>query len=112
MGNNIKELEIENIIWLIYIFISILAIVSNFYEKRFYHFRTFQDKQKYRYLNITIFVIAIIIYLYFLYRNLKHVNNGNYSFLAVFASVLFLIAGIITLYIEYQTAQDEGIAII
>ena len=92
MNNSLSELKIENLIWIIYIFIAIFALVSNHYERKYYYFHIVKDKQKYRYINITIFEVSIVIYLYFLYRNFKHINEDNYSFISIFASVLFVVA--------------------
>lgn len=112
METKLKELTIENWIWIIYIFISIFAIVSNYFEKRYYYFHIYQDRQKQRYINIAIFSIAILIYLYFLFNNLNHIKDNNYSFLPVFASTLFFIGGIIFLYAEIKNSENEGIAIL
>ena len=112
MDNTLKKLKIEDYIWLIYIFISIFAIISNYYERKYYYFKVFQDQKTYRYINIIIFEIAIIIYLYFLYQNILQAKENLYSFLSVFSSALFVIAGAITLYIEYSLSQEAEIGII
>lgn len=107
MEDSLKELKTEDFVWIIYIFIAIFAIVSNYYERKYYYFNIYKDKRSSRLINITIFEVAIIIYFYFLYRNLKHAKENRYSFLAIFASVLFVVAGAITLYVEYRHYQDE-----
>ena len=35
MEDKLKNLDKENIIWLIYIFIFVMAIVSNYYEEKY-----------------------------------------------------------------------------
>ena len=112
MENTISKLKVEDFIWIIYIFIAIFALISNYYERKYYYFKSVQDRKKYRYINITIFEVAIIIYLYFLYQNIQDINNNQYAFLSVFSSVLFVVAGAITLYVEYQHANDEDLGII
>ena len=112
MSNSLSELRIEDFIWTIYIFIAIFSMISNYYEKRFYFFKIYQDKQKYRFINVAILEVAIIIYLYFLYNRIKHANDNKYSYLAIFASTLFVIAGAIMLYTEFKSGQDDDIGII
>lgn len=113
MRNNLDEIKIENIIWIIYIFLSIFALISNYYESKYQTFQIFQDKQKYRCINIAIFEVALIIYLYFLYVHFKHINNQNkYSYISTFGSILFVVAGAIFLYCEVKTAQEENIGFI
>ena len=112
LNEKLKELSIENMIWIIYIFISIFAIISNYFEQKYYNFHIFSDRKKQRYINLAIFTVAIIIYLYFLYNNIKHIKDNNYSFLSIFASTLFLIGGIIILYVEYISTKNENIAIL
>ena len=107
MKNYIKELEIENLIWIIYIFISILAIISNYYEKKYYYFKIFKDKEKYRQINMTIFTIALIIYLYFYYLQIKNKSTSKNENLKTYANLLFIIAGAIFLFTEYQIFSEE-----
>ena len=101
----LKEIQIEDIIWCIYIVLILLSIYSNHFEKRYYLYNDIKSKEDYRKLNIFIFSVAVIIYLYFVsdgYKSLinsktpktKDLNTLNFT-----ASMLILIGGLIFLYI-------------
>ena len=101
----LKEIQIEDIIWCIYIVLILLSIYSNHFEKRYYLYNDIKSKEDYRKLNIFIFSVAVIIYLYFVsdgYKSLinsktpkvKDINTLNFA-----ASTLILISGLIFLYI-------------
>ncbi len=111
MDEKLKNLRNEDFIWLIYIFVSIFAIISNKLEKRYYLFRSYQDKKMYKYINITIFIIALLIYLYFVSLDLKNKRRTIDSKLHLFAALLFFIGGIIYLYLEIKNFNSEEIAI-
>ena len=65
----LKELKIEEFIWIIYIGIIILSFYSNKLEKNYFLFNDLISKEKYRNTLIVIFSILIIVYLYFLKDN-------------------------------------------
>ena len=101
----LKEIQIEDLIWCIYIVLILLSIYSNHFEKRYYLYNDIKSKEDYRKLNIFIFSVAVIIYLYFVddgYKSLinsktpkaKDLNTLNFT-----ASALILVAGLIFLYI-------------
>lgn len=115
MSNNatdsetLNEIRIEDYIWIIYIFLAIFAIVSNHYEKEYELKHEKKDEKTFRNINTFIFVITLIIYIYFVIINYKHIKklNPNSSFKEILienagfiASVLFLIAGAISLLIS------------
>ena len=109
MREKFKELQIEDYIWYIYIFLSILAIISNKLERRYYLYHVYQDQKKYKYINTTIFTIAIIIYLYFLSLDIKDKHKDLNHYLHLFAATLFFIGGIIYLYLEVKSSDNEEI---
>ena len=104
----IKQIDIENFIWIIYFFIIGLCLYGNKLEKNYFLTGNNIDKSNYRKINIIIFVIAVIIYLYFFIDSYQEVNNLNsydsnekktYNELSLLGSTLVLISGIIFLYI-------------
>lgn len=104
----IKQIETENFIWIIYLFIIGISFIANYYEATYYKNGSEISKDKYRILNIFIFSVAFIIYLYFFKGNydvLKKLNcydsNSKILFneLNFIASILILTAGAILLYI-------------
>lgn len=104
----IKQIEIENTIWLVYIFIIGLCLYANSFEKNYFETGNINSKETYRNLTIIIFTIAIIIYIYFFkdsYDGIKSMSQhaskktkdlNNLSFIG---TILILISGIIFLYI-------------
>ena len=124
MSNNatdsetLNEIRIEDYIWIIYIFLAIFAIVSNHYEKEYELKHEKKDEKTFRNINTFIFVITLIIYIYFVIINYKHIKklNPNSSFKEILienagfiASVLFLIAGAISLFISIYGSDDDDI---
>ena len=124
MSNNatdsetLNEIRIEDYIWIIYIFLAIFAIVSNHYEKEYELKHEKKDEKTFRNINTFIFVISLIIYIYFVIINYKHIKklNPNSSFKEILienagfiASVLFLIAGAISLLISIYGSDDDDI---
>ena len=101
----LKKLDTENFIWIIYIILILLSIYSNKYEKEYYLNNDIKAKENYRKLNIFIFFIALIIYLYFFedsIKNIKTQNNNSkdmFNELNFIANSLILISGCIYLYI-------------
>lgn len=106
--NRLKDIKIENTVWIIYIGIIILSYYANEKEKHFILYNDEKSKQEYQNLLILIFTILFFIYYYFTkdsYNDLillnRHENNKKYILhLASFVgSLLILISGIIFLII-------------
>ena len=104
----LKQIKIENIVWIIYFFLIGLCLYANVYEKKYFCFNDLIAKEKYRKITITIFVIAVLIYSYFLvdnyvdFKNLKPCDTQKkkrLSELSLLASGLILISGLVFLYI-------------
>ena len=80
LKDKLKEIKIENYIWIIYIGIIILSWYANFLEKKYFLFKDLISKKKYREVMITIFIVLTIIYFYFLkssYDDLKNINKDS-----------------------------------
>ena len=109
MNNNykrLKQIEIENKIWIVYFFLIGLCLYGNSFEKKYFLYGNNYDKEKYRKITIIIFSIAVIIYFYFFVDSYKDVKNNNYntksksySELSFLGSTLILISGLIFLYL-------------
>ena len=108
INNKLKEIKIEEFIWIVYIGIIILSFYSNNLEKKYFLFNDLISKEKYRKIMILIFSILIIVYFYFFkdsYNSLKSLKfsdslkKKNLNQLSFIASTLILISGIIFLYI-------------
>ena len=104
----LRQIRIEDFIWVIYIGIIALSYYSNYLERKFYVNKDIDSKNKYRKIIIVIFSILIIVYFYFLvdsYNSVRDLNvNDNEKkkrliYLSFLASLLIFISGIIFLYI-------------
>ena len=109
--NKLKEIKIENYIWIIYIGIIFMSWYSNSLEKDYFINKNINSKTKYRNIMLIIFSILLIVYLYFLYdaytslRNLKpsaSKKERDLATLSFIASLLITISGAIFLYITYN----------
>ena len=112
--DKLKQLKIENFIWVIYIGIIIMSWYANNLEKNYFLYNHLESKQKYRKIMILIFSILLIVYLYFLKDScddIKNINDGdsdkkkNLMILSFVASLLIAISGLIFLYIAYQDEE-------
>lgn len=111
LDDKLKQLKIEDFIWLIYIFIIFLSWYSNSLERKYFIYNDVESKDKYRKIIIFIFSILIIVYLYFLkdsYNDIQNLNKYDslktkrLIFLSFVASLLIVISGFIFLYIAVE----------
>lgn len=114
----LHELDIEDLIWVIYIFISALAIYSNYLERIYVTKHDVLAKKKYKTINISILSIGFFIYLYFLilaYQKYKEKDNRAtlkgilIKDARLIASILLIISAIITLLSEIMSDDDTDI---
>ena len=108
INNKLKEIKIEDFIWIIYIGIIILSFYSNSLEKKYFLYNDLLSKEKYRKILIFIFSILIVVYLYFLKDSYDSLNDlklndsdkkKNLTYLSFIGSLLIAISGFIFLYI-------------
>ena len=114
--DKLKDIEIENKIWILYIGIIILSWYANSKEKTFLLYNDGKNKKEYQNLLILIFSILVIIYYYFAkdsYDKLININEFDSNkkkhllYLSFIASFLILISGIIFLNIAIQDDQID-----
>jgi ABC-type Mn2+/Zn2+ transport system permease subunit len=117
INKKIKQLNIEDFIWIIYIGIIFLSYYSNSLERNYYLTNNIKSKEKYRKILIIIFTILIFVYIYFLkdayedFKNLKETDSRkkqNLVTLSFIASLLIAISGAIFLYIAI-TDEDLNV---
>ncbi len=117
INNRLKEIQIEDFIWIIYLGIIALSFYSNYLEKDYFINNSINSKNKYRSIIILIFSILVIVYAYFLYDSYQSLNSLKDSdtdktkvltYLSFFASLLIFISGLIFLYIAIN---DENLNI-
>ena len=115
LKKRLKQLKIEDFIWIIYIGIIFFSLYSNTLERKYFIYNDKKSKNTYRNITIGIFTILVIVYFYFLvdsYNDVKSLNiKDSYkkkylTKLSFAGSLLIFISGIIFLYIAYN---DENI---
>ena len=108
INNKLKELKIEEGIWIIYLGIIFLSFYSNNLEKSYYLYKDLNCKKQYQEVMIIIFTILVLVYIYFFYSSYKEMKNinplnnqkkNNLIYLSFIASFLLVISGLIYLYI-------------
>jgi hypothetical protein len=106
--DKLRQIKIEDFIWVIYIGIIALSYYSNYLERKYYVCNDLNSKNKYRSIMILIFSILIIVYFYFLndsYNSIKNLDDCDTEkkkrlvYLSFLASLLIFISGLIFLYI-------------
>ena len=104
----LRQIRIEDFIWVVYIGIIALSYYSNYLERKYYVCNDLNSKNKYRSIMILIFSILIIVYFYFLkdsYSSIKNLDDYDTEkkkrlvYLSFLASLLIFISGLIFLYI-------------
>ena len=111
VADKLRQIKIENYIWIIYIIIIVISYYSNYLEKDYFVNNSIESKEKYRESLIIIFSILLIIYLYFTVDAYKSVlslkendskEKKDLVTLSFIGSFLILISGIIFLYVAYN----------
>lgn len=111
LTKKLKELKIEDFIWIIYIGIIVLSWYSNNLERKYFIYNDEISKHKYREILILIFTILIFVYIYFLkdsfesVKSLKKTDSDEKKllvFLSFIGSLLIAISGFIFLYIAIR----------
>lgn len=111
ISENLKELEIEDFIWVISLFSACFALLSNKLEKDYLYTYNLSKEKEYKTINITLLVIAFFIYLYFMMLNYKRIkrnthqsfkqmriNNANFlaATLIVLATIIYIMTSILS----------------
>ncbi len=78
-SEELKELTVENYIWIVYIAIAIFNIYGDELVRKYLKYNDKVANRKALNLFKKILLINIIIYLYFLNRNFKQMKNNNYD---------------------------------
>ena len=117
INEQLAELRIEDYIWIIFIFVSIAAIVSDYFEKDWLLTKNKKNYQTYKNINVTLLTISFIVYLYFVllsYKKYKQTRHNKsikelfFSEVNLFAASLFLIGGLLNIYTEVKSNVGDA----
>ena len=108
----LKELKTGEIIFIIFIVISVCGIIANEYEKGYILSKNNNGKTISHYIRLAVLFIALLVYIYFLKTRIeKTITTKTFlNNLDVLATILFVIGGIIFIYTEYK-GDEEAIVI-
>lgn len=111
----LKELEIEKLIWLIFIFISALNIYGDNIEELFLKSNNLILERKSKNIFIFTIIISLLIYLYFATRNYKKLSKEEYGsdefklkLFRLIGSILIIVGTIFILYFEVNEQTPLG----
>lgn len=108
INERLKSLDIEDFIWVVYIGIIFLSFFSNSLERKYFLYNDNVSREKYQKVNILIFSVLLIVYIYFLKDSIKSLKELKESdtpkkkelvTLSFIGSLLITISGCIFLYI-------------
>ena len=109
--SKLKQLDIEDFIWLIYLFIIFYSWYSNSLERKYFLTKNSIFKSKYNNTIRLIFSILIIVYIYFLKSSISDlkslkctdsIHRKNLVYLSFFGSLFVTISGIVFLFIAFN----------
>ena len=118
INRQLKLINNEDIVWIIYFFIVLFALFTNHLEKQCLFSKDMQKQKLARKINTCIFIVAFFIYLYFTYvsyNNLeltKYKNNNKekrVAFERLIVNFLFLAAGALSIYADYDNNNNDNI---
>lgn len=116
LNNRLKELKAEDIIWTILIGLLLLSFYANHIERDYFIHNNQVSKEKYRHLQIFIFVVATLTYLYYTVEDFQDIFSLNqtdtqkkisHTYLSFIASLAVLFAGLIFIYIAVTDTELE-----
>ena len=118
MNDKIREingLNIEIVLSIIFIFISLINIYGDQIQKKFLITGERNDEKKARKIFAIALIISIFIYLYFIYRNyndlqdaIKNNQSVPQSYIRLFGSILILVGALCILYYIESSSTPIG----
>lgn len=112
--NELKRLNFEDFIWILFIVLSILDIVADNYQKRYIISNKKEFEQKANKLYTFVVFISFFIYLYFFYRNYKvykktsyYDKSKNILEIKLIGSIFFLIGVLCLIYFQLNNNENN-----
>ena len=98
--SEVRRLNFEDLLWILFIFLSIMNIVANKFQKEYVISNNHYYEGKANNISIYVLTILVFVYVYFFLRNYNMYNNKdnpqNEDLVKVIGSFLFIIG---TLYL-------------
>lgn len=110
MNSEINRLNFEDVLWIIFVILSLLNIVSNNYQKEYILTNNQEYENKANIISVTVLIILLLIYIYFFLRNYNmYINKdktSNEDKIKVFGSLLFIIGTLCLLYFQINSNDN------
>jgi len=101
LEKKLKDINEEDFIWFIFIMLFLLKIYSNKIEREYRIKKDEKCRKLYHEINEFTYIIAILIAIYYIYRNWKTQNRK----VSIVTNTLAIISSIIFIYLEL-TSND------
>lgn len=111
--NDVKRLDFENILWVVFIGLGMLNIVADNYQKEFICSKNKALENVANKIFLFILVISFIIYIYFFIRNINSYERASdeekeiFS-IKVFGSVFFIVGVLCLIYFQVNQTDFIG----
>lgn len=112
-NDDLKRLDFENILWIVFIGLGILNIVADNYQKDFISSKNKYSENAANKIFLFILVISFIIYIYFLLRNFnayERVSEKEKEIfgIKVFGSIFFVVGVLCLIYFQLNQTNFIG----
>lgn len=111
----LNELEIEKILWLIFLFLSALNIYGDNIQELFIKSNNQSLEQESKKIFLFTIAISLGIYIYFTYAHYKDFKKTEYqteeynlSLIRLIGNILVVVGVILVLYYEIKEANPQG----
>lgn len=110
---SLRELQIDDYIWYIYIFIVFAALLSNSIERDYIYTHSEEERTSYQIINIALLTLAFFIYLYFLKLSAYHYEQKRdfANCMSLLASIFLLLSGALAIIAELKSSSGNTIDI-
>ena len=121
LGVQIQRIHNEDLIWIIYIFVAVAALASDYFEENYLKTKDKKCKDTFHRINIIVLVIVFFVYIYFIslrLEDLQRINSKSTkkevitSHIGFLSSLFFLIGGILAIYLELKSQEPDEVGII
>lgn len=110
--NELKRLNFEDIIWLVFIFLSFCNIIGNHFDKDFITTNSLESKTKANSIFLFALTFTFFLYIYFFIRNYHSYQNTSPKYKLLYMikvlGSIFLIVGVLCL-VYFQKNNDDFI---
>lgn len=105
----INSLNLDDMVWYIYIFIAVAALYSNRLEKDYVRTNSKKKLTEFHSINLVVLTIAFFVYIYFIFVAFRRFNKDRNinTMINIIATILFLVAGGMFLYLEIVTTDSD-----